>query len=261
MDILNEKDRHHNRRRRHLSERVPLFLISNITFIIINVILLLGGKQWVHFKDIHCPRVQHFGNAFKHSYTTYDDSKIHNPLAGFNHTDELKDAWGSLLAPGIFRVSKEEAIKLGKLKEQSVRFGNGDVALSLNVYQELYCLKFFKLDLLNPSSPSHISSPALEAERLDKCINIIMQQRLCRADVSVESWYWKKQDYTTPWPRPKSQRLCMAWDQLEDWLTQPGRRVLKDGNGGMLDEPVYGPHGFKKPVRTDLFFDGGVMFG
>ena len=41
---------------------------------------------------------------------------------------------------GVFRVSEDEAQAMGKLKAESVRLENGDVVLSLNVYQELYCI-------------------------------------------------------------------------------------------------------------------------
>lgn len=85
----------------------------------------------------------------------------------------------------------------------------------------------------------------------DRCVNIILQQRMCRLDLSMESWYWKDHDYTTPWPRPQSKRLCMNWEQLEYWLSE--RQVL---NHGLLDEPVYGREG---SVHIDKFFTSVVF--
>lgn len=41
---------------------------------------------------------------------------------------------------GVIRVSADEGKALGILETESVRLGNGDVAASLNVFQEIDCI-------------------------------------------------------------------------------------------------------------------------
>lgn len=53
---------------------------------------------------------------------------------------------------------------------------------------------------------------------------------MCRADLSIRSWYWKGGDYTTPWPTPKVERLCTDFDEVLQWLAPHG----PEKNEGLL---------------------------
>ena len=83
---------------------------------------------------------------------------------------------------------------------------------------------------------SHASTALIRS--LDHCINIIRQQAMCRADMTVASWYWKEGDLEKPWPRSQSPAHCVNWDAIESWL-EPRNLVYV----GHEAEPVVGIRG------------------
>lgn len=44
---------------RRVVDLLPLYLILNVIFVLINVLTLAVIKQWIETKDIHCPRIPH----------------------------------------------------------------------------------------------------------------------------------------------------------------------------------------------------------
>lgn len=125
-------------------------------------------------------------------------------------------------------------------KGNNVALQQGGYAASLHVSRELHCLvrpqavfdqwrhsltcrqSWLKLSYLNPASQDFHSDR--EEEHFDHCINVLKQQRMCHADLTVESWFWKDGDFSTPWPRTKGKRLCVNFGQVRDWLDLRGIR-------------------------------------
>lgn len=45
--------------RRRVFDLLPLYLILNTIFVLINVLTVAVTKQWIETKDIDCPRIPH----------------------------------------------------------------------------------------------------------------------------------------------------------------------------------------------------------
>lgn len=77
-------------------------------------------------------------------------------------------------------------------------------------------------------------------------MHIIREWRMCQPDLSLYPWYWKDDNYTVPRLGRSSPRICVNYEEIQDW--QSGRRVSQNQNGDVtLSVPVYKEDGTLMP--------------
>jgi len=148
----------------------------------------------------------------------------------------MTDAWWNLKKYAFFRATKEEMIEWGEYGEDSVPLSNGGYMAGFRVYHELHCIEWLKMEYSNPNVTI---DPVYQADHLDHCVGMLLQNVMCRGDVTTHSWYLGPDDLTKPLiDSPRQGHLCVDWESVEAFI-KPRQLV----SVGRILEPAIGPDG------------------
>ncbi|KAG1810691.1 uncharacterized protein BJ212DRAFT_1378162 [Suillus subaureus] len=138
---------------------------------------------------------------------------------------EVDAAWnriGRNVAP--VRMTHEEMLKAGATNLRSkVRYpdkvGGGYMA-SLEYAHQLHCVNLLRkaswLEYYEPADISFQTTPETVRLHLDHCIEMIRQNIMCNADVTMITWYWV-QGHTVPYPNFNTRHRCRNFEKIMDW--------------------------------------------
>ncbi|KAG1838415.1 hypothetical protein C8R48DRAFT_742769 [Suillus tomentosus] len=155
----------------------------------------------------------------------HDDIPVYSPASGavestiirFNGTldfpsiyrgppsPEIDAAWARI-AHGVLptRMSLEEILKAGEVDSPSKvkyppEFGGGFM-VSMEAPHQLHCLSIV-----------HV--------HLDHCIEMIRQNLMCNADVTMMTWDWIR-GHKIPYPNFNTRHQCRNYEEILDWAVE-----------------------------------------
>ncbi|CRG89610.1 hypothetical protein PISL3812_06649 [Talaromyces islandicus] len=214
------------------------YVIANYCFIFFNLwFVLVSWNRRITLRS-YCPEIPFA--PFQHEIQ-YEKRALDlvspNPYAG-PRTPEMDKAWENLKFYEIWRATKEELELSGAYEDRSLRLEHGGYMAIMRVYHELHCL-------LNQDWIKREWDPKYEhmVWHLDHCLDALVQGAMCKADLSVGSFYWWPEDKEEREKvrRPDYKRECVNWDGLNDLLHERRMMFLN----GVPEAPLDG-HG--KPV-------------
>ncbi|KAG2126596.1 hypothetical protein DEU56DRAFT_915983 [Suillus clintonianus] len=138
---------------------------------------------------------------------------------------ELDLAWSKITRSneGPNRMTREEMLKAGETDLRSkVRFpdkiGGGYMA-SMEYSHQLHCNLLRKASWVEYYGPIDISfqdSPKIIRLHLDHCLEMIRQNIMCSADVTMITWDWV-QGHSVPYPNFNTRHQCRNIEKIMNW--------------------------------------------
>ncbi|KAG1852833.1 hypothetical protein DFJ58DRAFT_399084 [Suillus subalutaceus] len=141
---------------------------------------------------------------------------------------EIDAAWNRVsrnVAPS--RMTREEMLKAGTTDLLSkVRYpdkiGGGYMA-SLESAHQLHCVNLLRkaswLEYYEPTDISFQNTPEIVRLHLDHCIEMIRQNIMCNADVTMITWYWV-QGHAVSYPNFNTRHRCRNYEKIMDWSVE-----------------------------------------
>jgi hypothetical protein len=141
---------------------------------------------------------------------------------------EIDEAWNRIarnVAPT--RMTREEMLKAGTTDLRSkVRYpdkiGGGYMA-SLESAHQLHCVNLLRKAswprYYESTDISFQTTPKVFRLHLDHCIEMIRQNIMCNADVTMITWYWV-QGHRVPYPNFNTRHRCRNFEKIIDWSVE-----------------------------------------
>ncbi|KAL9610618.1 MAG: hypothetical protein Q9167_004692 [Letrouitia subvulpina] len=225
----------HNPRKQRIIQRATsssAYVGMNGLLFIVNVWILLVSLNKVISLRRYCPEIPYTPakGLLQYEHIALDLVSF-NPYAG-ERTPEMDKAWETLKIYEIWRSTKDELKKSGAYEERSLPLEHGGYMAIMRAYHELHCLDWIKREW-DPTRP-------LMTWHLDHCLDALRQGAMCKADLTVGSFYWWPKDPVEKERvrRPNFKRECVNWNSLEEFLAP---RKMKFVNG--VPEAPIGPDG------------------
>ncbi|KAG2063187.1 hypothetical protein BDR04DRAFT_1111767 [Suillus decipiens] len=140
---------------------------------------------------------------------------------------EIDAAWNRIsLDVGPTQMSREEMLKAGTTDLRSkVRYldkvGGGYMVYTGTSHQ-MHCVNLLhKATWLEYYGSTDVFQMPLEKVRrhLDHCIEMIRQNIMCHADVTMITWYWVE-GHTVPYPNFNTRHRCRNFEKIIDWSVE-----------------------------------------
>ncbi|KAG2063638.1 hypothetical protein BDR04DRAFT_1111304, partial [Suillus decipiens] len=122
------------------------------------------------------------------------------------------------------RMSLEEIIKAGEVDSPSkvkfpAKFGGGFM-VAMEAPHQLHCLNLLRKsswrDHYAPTDISFQDRPGVIRMHLDHCIEMIRQNIMCSADVTLLTWDWVE-GHDIPYPNFNTLHQCRDYEKILDW--------------------------------------------
>lgn len=142
---------------------------------------------------------------------------------------EIDAAWDKISHnTGTIQMTREEMLKAGTTVSElrsKVRYpdkyGGGYMA-TLEAAHQLHCLNLLRKatwsDYYESANDSSHSAEAAH-QHLDHCIEMMRQNIMCNADVTMITWYWV-QGHTVPYPNFNTRHRCRNFEKIRDWFVE-----------------------------------------
>ncbi|KAG1856641.1 hypothetical protein DFJ58DRAFT_784249 [Suillus subalutaceus] len=136
---------------------------------------------------------------------------------------EIDAAWNRI-AHGLVptRMSLEDILKAGEVDSPSkvrypAEFGGGFM-VTVEAYHQLHCLNLLRKaswpEYYVPTDP-----PEVVRMHFDHCIEMIRQNIMCNADVTMITWDWV-QEHKIPYPNFNTRHQCRNYEKILDWAVK-----------------------------------------
>ncbi|KAG1810682.1 uncharacterized protein BJ212DRAFT_1378144 [Suillus subaureus] len=124
-------------------------------------------------------------------------------------------------------MTREEMLKAGTTDLRSkVRYPDkigGGYMVSLESAHQMHCVNLLRkaswLEYYEPTDMSFQDTPEIVRLHLDHCIEMIRQNIMCNADVTMITWYWV-QGHTVPYPNFNTRHRCWNFEKIIDWSVE-----------------------------------------
>ncbi|KAG2346599.1 hypothetical protein BDR05DRAFT_959527 [Suillus weaverae] len=132
---------------------------------------------------------------------------------------EIDAAWSRIASDVLpTRMSLEEILKAGEVDSPSkvkypAKFGN---LLRKASWPEYY----------GPKDISFQDTPEVVRMHLDHCIEMIRQNIMCNADVTMITWDWV-QRHSFPYPNFNTRHQCRNYEKILDWAVKHAVHIDK----------------------------------
>ncbi|KAH7904333.1 hypothetical protein BJ138DRAFT_1166726 [Hygrophoropsis aurantiaca] len=132
------------------------------------------------------------------------------------------------------RMTVEELIRAGETDSPSrvkypKKYGGG-VMVSLEATHQMHCLNMLRkaswMEYYRPIEPSFQDTPEVVRMHLDHCVEMLRQNVMCSADVTMITWDWVK-DHTSPYPNFNNRHQCRNFEKILDWTTEHAVHIPK----------------------------------
>ncbi|KAG2127970.1 hypothetical protein DEU56DRAFT_819681 [Suillus clintonianus] len=135
---------------------------------------------------------------------------------------------------GPTRMTREEMLKAGETDLRSkVRYPDsigGGYMVSLEVGHQLHCVNLLRkaswVDYYGPIDISFQDSPKILRLHLDHCLEMIRQNIMCNADVTMITWDWV-QGHKIPYPNFNTRHQCRNFEKIMDWHVEHAIHIEK----------------------------------
>lgn len=147
---------------------------------------------------------------------------------------ELDKAWEDIARTHLFPLSREELIRMGKdpdytvLMPEEFGFGAGHHAGFMDVFHNIHCLDFLRREVYSDYYGESSKSP-LGRQHLDHCIEILLEELMCRPNMGVITYRWMD-GHPMPVPDFVQKQKCWNFDEVTAW---------KDSHGHINDRGFY----------------------
>ncbi|KAG2361938.1 hypothetical protein BDR07DRAFT_1408130 [Suillus spraguei] len=148
---------------------------------------------------------------------------------------EIDAAWARIADNVVpTRMSLEEILKAGEVYLPSkvkypAKFGGGFM-VSLEVTHELHCLNFLRKaswpEYYGPKDISFQDTPEVVRMHLDHCIEMIRQNIMCNADVTMITWDWVER-HKFAYPNFNTRHQCRNYEKILDWAVEHAVHIDK----------------------------------
>ncbi|KAG2068293.1 hypothetical protein BDR04DRAFT_1232907 [Suillus decipiens] len=180
------------------------------------------------------------------TYLRYDIPSIYSPahvavepvIIRFNGTldfpsmyrgppsPEIDAAWNRISRVGITRMTREEMLKAGTTESDlrskagyPERIGGGYMATLASTHL-VHCVNLLRktswLEYYDPMDEDFQNKPATVRKHIDHCIEMLRQDIMCHADVTMITWYWVE-GHTVPYPNFNTRHRCRNFEKIVDW--------------------------------------------
>jgi hypothetical protein len=138
---------------------------------------------------------------------------------------ELDAAWARIAGDVLpTRMSLEEILKAGEADTPSkVKYPaklDGDFMVSMEAPHQLHCLNLLRKatwpEYYRPADISFQDEPWIIRMHLDHCIEMIRQNIMCNADVTMITWDWVE-GHDIPYPNFNTRHQCRNYEKILDW--------------------------------------------
>ncbi|KAG1857181.1 hypothetical protein C8R48DRAFT_607603 [Suillus tomentosus] len=146
---------------------------------------------------------------------------------------EVDAAWARIAHDVLpTRMSLEEILKAGEVDSPSkvkypAEFGGGFM-VSMEAPHQLHCLNLLRKaswhKYYSPTDTSFQDTPEVVRMHLDHCIEMIRQNLMCNADVSIITWDWV-QGHPIPYPNFNTRHQCRNYEKIMDWAAEHAVRI------------------------------------
>ncbi|KAG2365835.1 hypothetical protein BDR07DRAFT_1397842 [Suillus spraguei] len=148
---------------------------------------------------------------------------------------EIDAAWARIARDVLpTRMSLEEIIKAGEVDSASkvkfpAEFGGGFM-VAMEAPHQLHCLNLLRKSSFReyyaPADISFQDLPAVLRMHLDHCIEMIRQNIMCNADVTLLTWDWVE-GHEIPYPNFNTRHQCRNYEKLLDWSNKNAVHIPK----------------------------------
>lgn len=148
---------------------------------------------------------------------------------------EIDAAWSRIASDVLpTRMSLEEILKAGEVDSPSkvkypAKFGGGFM-VSMDAPHQLHCLNLLRKaswpEYYGPKDISFQDTPEVVRMHLDHCIEMIRQNIMCNADVTMITWDWV-QRHSFPYPNFNTRHQCRNYEKILDWAVKHAVHIDK----------------------------------
>ncbi|KAG0697876.1 hypothetical protein DFH29DRAFT_944379, partial [Suillus ampliporus] len=132
------------------------------------------------------------------------------------------------------RMTLEEMHKAGETDLRSkVKYPDkigGGFMVSMESLHQLHCLNLLRkaswLEYYGPTDPSFQDTPEVVRLHLDHCIEMIRQNIMCNADVTMITWDWVER-HRIPYPNFNTRHQCRNFEKILDWAVEHAVHIDK----------------------------------
>ncbi|KAG2059392.1 hypothetical protein BDR06DRAFT_949446 [Suillus hirtellus] len=125
------------------------------------------------------------------------------------------------------RMSLEEILKAGEVDTPSkVKYPpeyGGGFMVSMEAPHQLHCLNLLRKaswpKYYGPIDPSFQDTPEVVRMHLDHCIEMLRENTMCNADVTMITWDWV-QGHKIPYPNFNTRHQCRDFEKVLDWAVE-----------------------------------------
>lgn len=141
---------------------------------------------------------------------------------------EIDTTWNRIsLDVGPTRMTYEEMLKANATNMRSkVRFPDkigGGYMVSIEASHQMHCVNLLRkaswAEYYGPIDTSFQASPEILRMHLDHCVEMLRQNIMCHADVTMISWYWVE-GRTVPYPNFNIRHRCRNFEKIMDWSAE-----------------------------------------
>ncbi|KAG2068291.1 hypothetical protein BDR04DRAFT_1232905 [Suillus decipiens] len=125
------------------------------------------------------------------------------------------------------QMTREEMLKAGATNLPSkVRLPDkigGGYMVSIEATHQMHCVNLLRkaswAEYYGPIDPSFQSSPEIVRMHFDHCVEMIRQNIMCHADVTMITWNWVE-GHTVPYPNFNTRHQCRNFEKIIDWSVE-----------------------------------------
>ena len=136
-------------------------------------------------------------------------------------------AWDRVSRNGFFAISAEELVQLGKdpifsiPTDEEWGFPADSYMMHIDVFHQIHCLNALRKGLITNyqyywGARWGLEPPATFANHLNHCVDILLQNLMCDADVEPVTYVWHE-DQPMPYPDFGVYKQCRDFDRLLEW--------------------------------------------
>ncbi|KAG2365815.1 hypothetical protein BDR07DRAFT_1328799 [Suillus spraguei] len=138
---------------------------------------------------------------------------------------EIDAAWNRISRNvGPTQMTRDELLKANATNLRSKvrlpdKVGGGYMA-SIEISHQMHCMNLLRKatwsEYYEPTDIAFQSTPEILRLHFDHCIDMIRQNIMCRADVTMITWYWVE-GHTVPYPNFNTRHRCRNFEKIIDW--------------------------------------------
>ncbi|PPJ52378.1 hypothetical protein CBER1_10914 [Cercospora berteroae] len=133
----------------------------------------------------------------------------------------VEEAWDSISESRYLLLTKEELAKMGRPLESAVQWPDdpNKYLMEYHAYHVFHCLNEMRKNAyVNFDYYFGGGRPlnAIHWDHFTHCLDILRQELTCLPSMQATRMVWQE-GQSTPFPEFRTHRMCMRWDDFEEW--------------------------------------------